>query len=81
MKGDVGERGGDMRSSDLRCFLWAEVDPRRTITKSELSDEQLFIYVHVNICGICIKLRTTVDRSATFLQPAGSKTHPKYSEL
>jgi hypothetical protein len=51
------------------------------MTKSELSDEQSFTYVHINMCALSIKLKSAADRSATCLKPAGSETHPNCSEL
>jgi hypothetical protein len=62
-----------MRRLGCDSFMWAEVDPRRTTTKSELNYEQLFIHCHINMVTLFIKLKCTVGLSATYLKGAGTK--------
>jgi hypothetical protein len=85
MKGDMGESGGVAREPGTfeaqGVIYTGGSQSRRTMKNSELSDEQLFIYVHINTCALSIKLKSAVDGSATYVKPAGSKTHPNYSEL
>jgi hypothetical protein len=64
-----------MRRSGCDLFMWSEVDPHKTTTKSEINDEQLFIHYHINTVALFIKYTCTAGLSDTYtyLERAGIK--------